>query len=206
MSREEGKGFDPLTARLEGSIVVLEPLTAEHAEGLWEAAQAPEIWRWLADLNRRERFDQWLQLTLDEAAAGREGPFAIRTVGDGRIVGSSRYLHVRPADRALEIGWTWFEPNAWRSGANVETKLLMLGHAFETLCCLRVELKTDARNERSRAAMAALPAQFEGVMRKHMIVPDVGVRDSAYFSVIDDEWPEVRANLERRLAARSAPD
>jgi len=206
MSPAENSDFGPLTTRLEGSIVVLEPLTAEHAEGLREAAQAPEIWAWLADLNRRERFDQWMQLTLEEAEASREGPFTIRAVGDGRIVGSSRFLHVRPADRALEIGWTWFEPSVWRSGANVETKLLMFGHAFETLGCLRVELKTDARNERSRAAMAALPAQFEGVMRKHMTVPDVGVRDSAYFSVIDDEWPAVRANLERRLAARSAPD
>lgn len=93
----------------------------------------------------------------------------------------------------------WLNPEAWRTGINVEAKLLMLGHAFETLECVRVELKTDARNERSRAAMAALPAQFEGVLRKHMIVPDVGVRDSAYFSVIDEEWPEVRANLERRL-------
>jgi N-acetyltransferase len=202
MNSEESKGFGPLTTRLEGSIVVLEPLTAEHAEGLWEAAQAPEIWAWLADLNRRERFDQWLRLTEEEAAAGREGPFAIRTVGDGRIVGSSRFLHVRPADRALEVGWTWFEPSVWRSGVNVETKLLMLGHAFETLGSLRVELKTDARNERSRAAMEALPAQFEGVMRKHMTVPDVGVRDSAYFSIIDDEWPTVRSNLRRRLAAR----
>ncbi|HXS47482.1 MAG TPA: GNAT family protein, partial [Solirubrobacterales bacterium] len=88
------------------------------------------------------------------------------------------------------------------SGANVEAKLLMLEHAFETLGCLRVEFKTDARNERSRAALAALPAQFEGIMRKHMTVPDVGVRDSAYFSIVDDEWPEVRANLRRRLASR----
>lgn len=98
-----------------------------------------------------------------------------------------------------EIGWTWLNPKAWRAGINVEAKLLMFGYAFETLDCVRVELKTDARNERSRAAMAALPAQFEGILRKHMIVPDVGVRDSAYYSVIDEEWPAVRANLERRL-------
>lgn len=101
----------------------------------------------------------------------------------------------------MEIGWTWLTPSAWGGGANVEAKLLMLGHAFEALGCQRVELKTDARNERSRAALAALPAQFEGIMRKHMIVPEIGVRDSAYFSVIDDEWPEVRENLRRRLAA-----
>ncbi len=110
-------------------------------------------------------------------------------------------MNVRPADRVVEIGWTWFHPRVWRGGVNVETKLLQMTHAFETLGCVRVELKTDARNERSRGAMAALPAQFEGVMRKHMIIPEVGQRDSAYYSVIDSEWPAVRANLERRLAA-----
>jgi RimJ/RimL family protein N-acetyltransferase len=199
-------GFDaPLTERLEGSLVVLEPLAPAHADALWEAAQAPEIWRWLAHVGEsRERFDRWLGLTLEAAASGAEGPFAIRERASGRLVGSSRYLAVRPADRALEVGWTWFHPSAWGSGVNVETKLLMLGHAFEALGCVRVELKTDARNERSRRAMAALPARFEGIMRKHMIVPDVGLRDSAYFSVVDDEWPAVRANLERRLAAKGA--
>ena len=196
--------FDaPLTARLEGSLVVCEPLGREHADGLWEAAQAPEIWRWLAHIGEsRDYFDRWLEMSLEAAERGEEGPFAIRDRGSGRLVGSSRYLAVRPADRALEVGWTWFNPSAWQTGVNVETKLLMLGHAFEALGCVRVELKTDARNERSRRAMAALPAQFEGIMRKHMIVPDVGQRDSAYFSVLDDEWPSVRANLERRLAGR----
>jgi len=194
---------EPLTTRLEGSIVVLEPLTEEHAEALWEAAQAPEIWRWLAHIGEsRDYFDRWLELTLADARSGKEGPFATRDRRTDTIVGSSRYLNVRPPDRALEIGWTWLNPSAWGSGANIEAKLLMLEHAFETLGCLRVEFKTDARNERSRAALAALPAQFEGVLRKHMTVPDVGVRDSAYFSVIDEEWPGVRDNLRRRLASR----
>lgn len=188
-----------LTARLEGSIVVLEPLRAEHGEELWAAAQAPEIWAWLAHLNVRERFDLWMRLTLETAEAGREGPFTTRRRDTGEAIGSTRFLAVRPADRVVEIGWTWLHPSAWRSGANVEAKLLMMRHAFETLGCVRVEFKTDARNERSRAALAALPAQFEGVLRNHMIVPDVGQRDSAYFSVIDSEWDDVRANLERRL-------
>ena len=100
----------------------------------------------------------------------------------------------------VEIGWTWFNPSVWKTGVNVETKLLMFTRAFETLGCVRVELKTDARNDRSRGAMARLPAQFEGIMRKHQITPDVGQRDSAYFSVIDDEWPTVRAALDARLA------
>jgi N-acetyltransferase len=188
-----------LAVRLGGEIVVLEPLEEAHAEELWRAAQEPETWRWLANLADRERFEKWLELSLAAAAEGREGVFAIRARGSGEVVGSSRYLAVRPADRVVEIGWTWFNPSVWRSGVNVETKLLMLRHAFETLGCVRVELKTDARNERSRAAMAALPAEFEGILRNHMIVPDVGLRDSAYFSVIDEEWPQVRANLERRL-------
>jgi RimJ/RimL family protein N-acetyltransferase len=191
--------MENLTPRLEGSIVVLEPLGEEHVEELWAAAQAPEIWAWLPHLNERETFERWLELTLDAARSGDEGPFATRSVESGEVLGSSRYLNVRPADRVVEIGWTWLAPDAWRSGANVEAKLLMMAHAFETLGCVRVEFKTDARNARSRAALAALPAQFEGVLRNHMILPDVGLRDSAYFSVIDAEWPEVEANLERRL-------
>src|SRR5262245_1951157 len=194
----------PLTVRLEGSLVVLEPLAPEHTEGRWAAAQPDEIWAWLTSVGKsRDRFDLWMRMSLDAADTGAEGPFAIRSCADGvPLIGSSRYLNVRRPDRVVEVGWSWLTPSAWRSGANVETKLLMLGHAFETLGCVRVEFKTDARNERSRAALAALPAQFEGVMRNHMIVPDVGQRDSAYYSVIDEEWPEVRANLRRRLDRR----
>lgn len=189
-----------LTVRLEGELVVLEPFAAVHADELFAAAQAPEIFRWLAHIGRdREYFDQWMEMTLEAAAEGREGPFAVRRRADDALVGSSRYMAVRPEHRALEIGWTWLNPSAWRTGINPETKLLMLGHAFDDLGCVRVEFKTDARNERSRSALAALPAQFEGVFRNHMIVPDVGQRDSAYYSVIDSEWPEVRANLRRRL-------
>ncbi len=191
--------LEKLTTRLEGSIVTLEPLRVEHAEELWEAAQAPETWAWLANLNERERFDQWLALSFEAEEEGHEGTFVTRLNADGKVAGSSRFLNVRPADRVVEIGWTWLNPRAWRSGANLEAKLLMMRHAFETLGCVRVEFKTDARNERSRAALAALPARFEGILRNHKIVPDVGQRDSAFYSVIDSEWPAVRANLERRL-------
>jgi N-acetyltransferase len=197
---------DILALPLAGERVALEPLQLSHADQLWEAARDPRIWRWLAHVgSSRESFDRWMETALAAAAAGDEGVFATRDLRGGALVGSSRYLNLRPADRALEIGWTWLEPAAWGTGIHVEQKLLMLGHAFEALGCVRVELKTDARNERSRAAMAALPAQFEGVMRNHMIVPDVGQRDSAYFSVIDSEWPRVRENLRRRLAAGSGP-
>jgi RimJ/RimL family protein N-acetyltransferase len=191
----------PLVETLPGRLVKLEPLAEEHRDGLWEAAQPDEIWTWLAHLNKsREYFDGWFDASLASTAAEEEGVFAVRRASDGVLVGSSRYLYPRPLNRVVEIGWTWFNPSVWKTGVNVETKLLMLTRAFETLGCVRVELKTDARNERSRGAMARLPAQFEGIMRKHQITPDVGQRDSAYFSVIDDEWPTVRATLEARLS------
>jgi RimJ/RimL family protein N-acetyltransferase len=196
---------DELTTRLEGQIVVLEPLAAGHEDGLFAAAQHPEIWTWLAPVGEsREYFSAWFAASLAESEAGREGVFVTIDRESGKPIGSTRYLNLREAHRGLEIGWTWLDPSMWRTGANVEAKLLMFEHAFGTLGCMRVELKTDARNERSRAAMEALPAQFEGIARKHMLMPGVGVRDSAYYSVINDDWPEVRANLERRLAAALA--
>jgi RimJ/RimL family protein N-acetyltransferase len=192
---------NPLVTRLDGALVVLEPLEAGHLEELWEAAQPAEIWQWLARLNAdRERFAEWFAQSLAATEAGTEGVFATRDRRRGCLVGSTRYMAVRPADRVLEIGWTWLNPAAWETGVNVEQKLLLLEHAFETLGCVRVEFKTDARNDRSRAAISAIPAKFEGVLRNHMIVPDVGQRDSAYFSVIEEEWPEARDNLRRRLA------
>jgi RimJ/RimL family protein N-acetyltransferase len=197
--------WDELTTRLEGQLVVLEPLQDHHEDGLFAAAQDSEIWKWLAPIaESREYFSSWFAMSLADSQAGREGVFATVSRASGKPIGSTRYLNLREAHRGLEIGWTWLSPSAWRTGANIEAKLLMFGHAFEDLGCMRVELKTDARNERSRAAMAALPAQFEGIFRKHMLMPGIGVRDSAYYSVIDEDWPEVRANLERRLAAARA--
>lgn len=194
--------WNKLTIRLEGEIVVLEPLEAHHEEGLFAAAQHREIWEWLAPIGEsREYFSAWLAASLHESHAGREGVFATIERASDEPIGSTRYLNVREAHRGMEIGWTWLSPSAWRTGANIEAKLLMLRHAFERLGCIRVEFKTDTRNKRSRAALAALPAKFEGVFRKHMLMPGVGVRDSAYYSVTDEEWPDVRVNLERRLAA-----
>lgn len=198
--------WESLTTRLEGQLVVLEPLAARHEQALFEAAQHPEIWTWLAPIgDSREYFSAWLEASLAEAAAGREGVFATVDRASGTPVGSTRYMNVREPHRGVEIGWTWLTPAMWGTGANIEAKLLMLAHAFEHLRCMRVEFKTDARNERSRAALEALPARFEGIFRKHMLMPGVGVRDSAYYSVIDDDWPAVHANLKRRLAlARSS--
>lgn len=147
----------------------------------------------------RDELREYVDAALANAAAGSELPLVTVRRADGRVVGSTRFLALRPEHRSVEIGWTWLHPNAWGTGINVEAKLLMLEHAFDRLGCLRVELKTDARNERSRRAMEALPAQFEGVHRKQMLVRGGQRRDSAWYSVVDDEWPEVRANLLRRL-------
>jgi len=187
--------------RLERRRVVLEPLSDAHEDGLWAASRAPETWRWLSVLQpeTRAEFRAYLDHALASAADGSEIPFA--TLLDGRVVGSTRYLALAPEFRRLEIGWTWLHPSVWGSGVNAEAKLLQLGDAFDRLRCRRVELKTDALNERSRAAMAALPAEFEGVFRKHMLVRGEENRDSAWYAVVDDDWPAVRSNLERRLGA-----
>jgi N-acetyltransferase len=196
-------GWEGASVRLEGRLVAVEPLGPEHEGDLWEAAQDLEVWRWLpwhaaAD---RESFRRWLEDALERREAGLDVPFAVVDGRTGKAIGSTRYLTLRSEHRGLEIGWTWNASSAWGTGANVEAKLLLLRHAFETLGCMRVEFKTDALNERARAALEALPARFEGIFRKHMLVRDGQLRDSAYYAITDDEWPAVRANLERRLQA-----
>lgn len=189
----------PLTTRLDGNRVVLVPISAEHADALFAALDHEDVWRWIpwprpddqADFNK---FFEWL---LDENAADRMGTF-ITLDPSGAVIGTSSYMAIRDEHDGLEIGSTMISPDGWGTGANVEAKLLMMGHAFGALGCQRIEFKTDARNERSRGALEALPAQFEGIFRKHMNTP-YGVRDSAYYSVTDEDWPTVRENLERRL-------
>ena len=179
----------------------LEPISAAHENALWEASRDPRTWQWLSveQPQTRGELRAYLDAALANQADGTELPLVTVRRADDRVVGSTRYLALHPEHRSLEIGWTWLTPEAWGTGINIEAKLLMLQHAFEQFGCLRVELKTDARNERSRGAMAALPAQFEGVHRKAMLVRGGQRRDSAWYSVIDDEWPAVRANLLRRL-------
>jgi RimJ/RimL family protein N-acetyltransferase len=189
---------------LDGRVVRLEPLGLPHAGGLWEASRDPRIWTWLsvAQPATRAELDAWIDDALAAAERGAEIPLATVCCKDGRVLGSTRFLALRPEHRSVEIGWTWLRPDAWGTGANVEAKLLMLLHAFETWGCRRVELKTDALNERSRGAMEALGATFEGVHRKHMLVRGGENRDTAWYAVTDDDWPEVCCRLESRLAAR----
>ena len=184
---------------LEGRLVRLEPLGRQHAAGLWEASRDPRTWRWLPipQPSTRPELDAWVEDALRTAATGAEIPFA--TIRTERVVGSTRFLALRPEHASVEIGWTWLDPSAWGAGVNVEAKLLMLRHAFEAWGCRRVELKTDARNERSRGAMEAMGATFEGTHRKHMLVRGGENRDSAWYSVTDDEWPTVELGLTARL-------
>lgn len=196
----ESQPMATLRTQLEGSLIRLEPLAAEHGPALWEAAQGRRIWRWTTHIaDRREDFDAWLDSSLAEDPTEKT-TFATVLCATGSAVGSTSFHRYRPQDGVVEVGSTWLNQSQWGTGANVEAKLLMLDHAFTELGCVRVEFKTDARNERSRAALEAIPAQFEGILRKQINIAGVGVRDSAFFSVIDDEWPEVRARLEARLA------
>ena len=194
--------WERIAPRLEGEIVVVEPLAPAHEEGLWEAASDPRIWRWMPvnAIESRGTFGAWFAEALERTVSGLDQAFAVVEAGSGAPLGSTRYLALRPEHRGLEIGWTWLSSAAWGTGANVEAKLLLMEHAFGELGCMRVEFKTDALNERSRAALEALPARFEGIFTKHMLVRDGALRDSAWYAVTDEEWPAVRENLLDRLS------
>ena len=182
---------------LGGRKVRLEPLSLEHVARLAEVALEPEIWQWtLARPTTEADVRSWVEAALAGRAAGTEFPFVTLDAATGRPIGSSRYMNIVLEHRRLEIGWTWVAPAWQRTGANREAKLLMLGHAFDDLGCRRVEFKTDSLNEPSRTALLGIGAQFEGIFRNHMVMPDGRMRDSAYYSVIDSEWPEVREALE----------
>jgi N-acetyltransferase len=191
---------------LEGRIVRLEPLAQSHEEGLWKASRDPRTWRWLSVVQPQtaDAWSRWMEQALAASAAGAEVPLATVSQQTGEPIGSTRYLALRPEHRALEIGWTWLDPGAWSTGANAEAKLLQLQYAFGELASRRVEFKTDALNERSRKALEAIGATFEGVHRKHMLVRDGETRDSAWYAILDDEWTGVRLLLERRVASALA--
>jgi N-acetyltransferase len=196
---DDRAAFAQLWIPLEGSLVRLEPLRPDHAADLWQAARESD-WTWMpVDAGASaQAFRRWFGYLLAAADDRKIAPFATVRQADGRVLGSTQCHDIRPEHLRFEIGGTWIARSAWRTGVNVEAKLLQLERAF-ALGFRRVEFKTHPENERSRAALAALPAQFEGILRKHLVVRDGQPRDSAYYSVIDDEWPTVRANLERRL-------
>jgi RimJ/RimL family protein N-acetyltransferase len=182
---------------LEGERVRLVPLAPEHVEGLYEAAQAPEIWPYLPyaiDSLEKTRF--FIEQSLKLQNQGSHLVFTIIDKETDRIVGSTRYLEISPSDKNLEIGFTWYNPSVWRSRVNSECKYLLLRHAFETLGCIRVQFKTDSRNERSQNAIMRLGAVKEGTLRNHRILADGYIRDSVCFSILDREWADVKTRLE----------
>jgi RimJ/RimL family protein N-acetyltransferase len=185
---------------LEGRTVRLEPLRREHATALASICE-DEVFEFTSQVLRtQEDLAAYISAALEAAARGTEQPFFIRDRDTGAPLGTTRYMAISRHDRTLEIGHTWLGRRAWRSRVNTECKFLLLRHAFEQLHVIRVQLKTDRRNARSRAAIERIGAKFEGILRNHMLVRDGVVRDSAYYSILDTEWPEVKTRLEERLA------
>jgi RimJ/RimL family protein N-acetyltransferase len=188
---------------LEGRLVRVEPLTLDHLPGLVAVGLDPELWRWTTDvIATPDDMRGYVERAIAAHDAGTEVPFTILERASSRVVGSTRYLTIDPLHRRLEIGYSWVAPPWQRSGVNLETKLLLVGHAFETLGANRVEFKTDSLNEKSRAALLGIGATEEGIFRNHMITQGGRRRHSAYYSVIVEEWPEVRAALVERLDRR----
>lgn len=191
------------SATLEGRRVRLEPITLEHADQLSEFGLNPALWQYRADLvTNHEEMRQYIRTVLERQAAGTEVGFVTVEKSSGRIVGSTRFMDIDARNRGLEIGGTFIDPKWQRTFVNTEAKYLMLRHAFETWGCVRVCLKTDSLNDRSHQAILRLGAKPEGALRNHMIMPGGRLRHSLYFSIIDTEWPEAKAKLEAKLAAR----
>jgi RimJ/RimL family protein N-acetyltransferase len=193
-------GMNVEEVTLEGARLRLEPLTRSHHAMLCAVGLDDELWRWIPKpVRTAEEMAEYVAFALAEQAAGRALPFAIIDKATGQAIGSTRYGAIEPAHRRVEIGWTWLAKPYHRTAANTEAKYLLLRHAFETLACIRVELKTDSLNERSRAAIRRIGAREEGILRNHMITASGRLRHTVYYSIIAEEWPEVKQGLERRL-------
>jgi RimJ/RimL family protein N-acetyltransferase len=186
----------PIT--LVGENVRLEPLSLQHLDQLVEVALDPAIWRNMVygDIETRADLEHWIEDMLQRQATGKDLPFTVIHQAQNCAIGCTRYMDILPQHRSVEIGGTWYGTAYQRTGANTETKYLMLKHAFEHLGCVRVQFKTDMINERSQRAIERLGAVREGVLRNHMVLPNGRVRHSVYYSIIDSEWPQVKARLE----------
>ena len=190
--------LEPVT--LEGRDVRLEPLAASHHAALCEVGLDPELWRLIPyRASTPEEMRGYIDSALAAQAAGTAIPFATVERASGRVIGSTRFMNIDAANRRVEIGSTWLAKPWQRTAINTEAKYLMLRHAFETWGCIRVELKTDALNQRSREAMLRIGAREEGTLRQHMVTWSGRLRDTVYFSILDSEWSAVRANLEAKL-------
>lgn len=188
--------IDTAPVTLAGRFIRLEPLRADHAAPLWDAVEDPDIFRWFPTRPRGvDDMRAWIDAALADHAAGLALPFAVVDTASGAHAGSTRFGNIDRHNRRAEIGWTWYGPRFQRTPVNTEAKLLLLTHAFETWGCVRVELKTDALNTRSRAAIARIGATEEGTLRRHMRRGDGSFRDTVYFSILDGEWPDRKAAL-----------
>lgn len=186
--------------KLEGRHVRLDPLSMNHLAGLCEVGLDPELWRIaLSVIESEEDMKKYIATALQWQVEGTALPFAIVERSSGTVVGSTRFANIDRTHRRLEIGWTWIARPWQRTPINTEAKYLMLTHAFETLGCIRVELKTDSLNEKSRKAMLRIGAKEEGTLRNHMITQGGRIRHSVYFSITNDEWPAVKRSLEEKL-------
>jgi len=195
---------EPVT--LEGTLVRLVPLALDHVDALCHVGLEPSIWRWMPiAATNRDGMKAFVTEALDEQRDGTSLPFATTLRDTGQVVGSTRFLSIVPEHRRVEIGATWIAPPWQRTRVNTEAKYVMLRHAFEVWKCMRVELKTNALNEASRTAILRIGAAEEGTFRKHMLNADGSIRDSVYFSVVDDEWPAVKATLEAMMASPQSP-
>lgn len=191
--------LQPVT--LTGRVVRLEPLSLGHVPDLVVAGQGESIWRYMlyGDIQTEVQMRAWVEDMLARQARSADLPFAAVHLETGRAIGATRFMDYRPADRGIEVGGTWYATAYQRTAVNTECKYLLLCHAFEALGCIRVQLKTDLRNERSQRAIERLGAVKEGVLRNHMVLPDGSIRASVYYSILDREWPAVKARLERLL-------
>jgi N-acetyltransferase len=193
--------IEPVTLR--GVGVRLEPMTAGHSQALADAGLEAEIWRWSPDrMVTLEDMRAYVTRALEDHRRGTALPFVTILNATDAIVGSTRYGNVDLGNRRLEIGWTWLNPGHQRTSVNSEAKLLLLTHAFERLGVHRVELKTDVLNEASRRAIVRLGAVQEGIFRKHIVTASGRIRDTIYYSILDTEWPAVKAGLEQKLSRR----
>ena len=186
---------------LTGKHVRLEPLAEKHIPGLAEIGVGQTFWDFMVygNIATVEDMRGWVQDILSRAEKGTDLPFVAIHLASARVAGATRYLNIMPKDRGLEIGGTWYGPDFQRTPVNTECKYLLLQHAFETLGCIRVQLKTDLRNERSQKSIERIGAVKEGILRNHMILPDGRIRDSVFYSILDTEWPEVKKRLEEMM-------
>jgi len=199
--------FAPLVVfpvTLEGQHVRLEPLTIYHLAGLCEVGLHPDLWRWNpAVIKDSDGMRTYIQTALKWQSEGSALPFVIIERSLNKVVGSTRFANIDKTNKHVEIGWTWIAPQWQRTRVNTEMKYLLLRHAFDTLGCLRVELKTDVLNEKSRKAILRTGAKQEGIFRSHVVVWDGRIRDTVYFSIIAPEWLEVRRRFETELLPRA---